>query len=81
MGSSPEREGKGKRERGARLGAARRAQCGLPYSATACSLLRAEREEGNGKEDGERKRKRKGRKRKEKRENMEKKSNLKISEK
>jgi hypothetical protein len=80
MGSSPERgwRGKGKRERGVRLWG-----CGLPCSAAACYLLRAEREEGNRKEEGERIRKRKGRKRKEKKKgkNMEKFPNLKISEK
>jgi hypothetical protein len=94
MGSSLERErgGKGKRERGAQLwrcslgsarGAARRARCGLPCSAVACSLLRAEHEEVNRKEEGERRRKRKGRKIKEKKkgENMENFPNLNFFEK
>jgi hypothetical protein len=71
-------DGDGTRLWGCGLGllwAARRARCGLPCSTAGCSLLRAEREEGNWNEKGE------GNKRKEKKRKNGKKSNLKISKK
>jgi hypothetical protein len=82
MGSSPEcgKRGKEKRERGHGCGgaawgllwAARTARCGRPCSTAGCSLLRAEREEGNWKEEGERRRKRKEKMEKIKLENFQK---------
>jgi hypothetical protein len=81
MGTSPEREGgKGKRERGAQLGAAwgtgaarghhgEGLQALLPaHAASVCSRVLRE-EENSRKEEGERRRKRKGRKGKEKKRN------------